>query len=217
MASIGSRQHSAISSQQSVGNGRSQQIARGQRVRFGKDPHRDDPHPSPLPPSAPGSSEGEGVEITPRSSRLDDWPRHLINDEAVYSGCYDVCRIDTTSLSVLVGTWLHTYWSLIATLESTVSMPLPPLYQRTAEEFGRGVIEVLKKQAEVTPGVARLLLRFVEKFLPYIDWQVALAHCEAEDCAEAEENYERIIFKDPVFLPVIDLRSLKASQRPTAA
>ena len=141
-----------------------------------------------------------------------------MNDEAVYSGCYDLCRIDTTSLSVLVGTWLHTYWSLIATLESTVAMPLPPLCERTAEQFGRGIIEVLKKQADVTPGVARLLLRFVEKFLPYIDWQVALTHCEAEDIAEAEENYERIIFKDPVFLPVIDLRSLRAQQRtPTAA
>ena len=75
----------------------------------------------------------------------------------------------------------------------------------------------MKRQAEVTPGVARLLLRFVEKFLPYIDWQVALAHCEAEDTAEAEQNYERIIFKDPVFLPVIDLRSLAASQRSSAA
>ncbi len=213
MTSIGARKHSAVSSQQSVANGRSQQILRGQRVRFGEDPHQD-PHPNPLPG---GEGVREGVEITPRSSRLDDWPRHLLDDEAVYSGCYDVCRIDTTSLSVLVGTWLHTYWSLIATLESTVSMPLPPLYQRTAEDFGRGIIEVLKKQADVTPGVARLLLRFVEKFLPYIDWQVAIAHCEAEDTAEAEENYDRIIFKDPVFLPVIDLRSLKASQRPTAA
>ncbi len=210
MASIGSRQRSAVRDQQSAGNGRSQQISRGQRVRFGEDPHQD-PHPNPLP-----GGEGTG-EIAPRSSRLDDWPRHLLDDEAVYSGCYDVCRIDTTSLSVLVGTWLHTYWSLIATLESTVSMPLPPLCQRTAEDFGRGIIEVLKRQAEVTPGIARLLLRYVEKFLPYIDWQVAIAHCEAEDTTEAEDNYERIIFKDPVFLPVIDLRSLKASQRPTAA
>ena len=172
MTSIGTRPQSAVRDQQSVGNGRGRQIARGQRV-------------TPI----------EAVEDQPpRSSRLDDWPRHLVDDEAVYSGCYDVCRIDTTSLSVLVGTWLHTYWSLIATLESTVSMPLPPLYQRTADQFGRGIIEVLKTQAEVTPGVARLLLRFVERFLPYIDWQVAIAHCEAEDIAEAEENYERIIF-----------------------
>ena len=217
MTSIGTRQQSAVRDQQSAGNGRSQQVARGQRVRFGEDPQQIDPHPSPLPPPERGEGTREEEELAPRSSRLDDWPRHLLDDEAVYSGCYDVCRIDTTSLSVLVGTWLHTYWSLIATLESTVSMPLPPLYQRTAEEFGRGIIEVLKRQAEVTPGVARLLLRFVEKFLPYIDWQVAIAHCEAEDTAEAEENYERIIFKDPVFLPVIDLRSLKAEQRTTAA
>ncbi len=210
MTSIGTRQQSAVRDQQSVGNGRGRQVLRGQGIRVGKDPH-----PSPLPPP----EMGEGIrEAPPRSSRLDDWPRDLVNDEAVYSGCYDLCRIDTTSLSVLVGTWLHTYWSLIATLESTVSMPLPPLCERTAEQFGRGIIEVLKKQADVTPGVARLLLRFVEKFLPYIDWQVALAHCEAEDIAEAEENYERIIFKDPVFLPVIDLRSLRAEQRtPTAA
>ena len=206
MTSIGTRQQSAVRDQQSAGNGGGRQVARGQTVTDEKDPH-----PCPLP-------GGEGVEITPRSSRLDDWPRHLMDDEAVYSGCYDLCRIDTTSLSVLVGTWLHTYWSLIATLESTVSMPLPPLCERTAEQFGRGIIEVLKKQADVTPGVARLLLRFVEKFLPYIDWQVALAHCEAEDIAEAEENYERIIFKDPVFLPVIDLRILRAEQRtPSAA
>ena len=207
MTSIGTRQQSAVREQQSVGNGRGRQVLGGQGIRVGKDPH-----PSPLP-------GGEGIrETPPRSSRLDDWPRHLLDDEAVYSGCYDVCRIDTTSLSVLVGTWLHTYWSLIATLESTVSMPLPPLCERTAEQFGRGIIEVLKKQADVTPGVARLLLRFVEKFLPYIDWQVAIAHCEAEDIAEAEENYERIIFKDPVFLPVIDLRSLRAQQQtPTAA
>ena len=208
MTSIGARKQSAVSYQRSAGNGRGRQVVRGQRVTVEKDPH-----PNPLPPP----EMGEGVEITPRSSRLDDWPRHLVNDEAVYSACYDLCRIDTTSLSVLVGTWLHTYWSLIATLESTVSMPLPPLWERTAEQFGRGVIEVLKKQADVTPGVARLLLRFVERFLPYIDWQVALAHCQAEDIAEAEENYEMIIFKDPVFLPVIDLRSLRASQQPTAA
>ena len=208
MTSIGARKCSVVSEQLSVGNGRGRQVVRGQRVTVEKDPH-----PGPLP--APGS-EGEGVR--PRSSAIDDWPRHLADDEAVYAGCYDVCRIDTTSLSVLVGTWLHTYWSLIATLESTVSMPLPPLCERTAEQFGRGIIEVLKQQAAVTPGVARLLLRFVEKFLPYIDWQVAIAHCEAEDIAEAEENYERIIFKDPVFLPVIDLRILRAEQRtPTAA
>lgn len=208
MTSIGTRQQSAVRDQQSAGNGRGRQVLRGQELTSHKDPH-----PRPLP--APGS-EGEGVR--PRSSALDDWPRHLLDDEAVFAGCYDVCRIDTTSLSVLVGTWLHTYWSLIATLESTVSMPLPPLCERTAEQFGRGIVEVLKKQAEVTPGVARLLLRFVEKFLPYIDWQVAIAHCEAEDIAEAEENYERIIFKDPVFLPVIDWRSLRAEQRtPTAA
>ena len=210
MTSIGTRQQSAVRDQQSVGNGRGRQVV-GRREFI----HREDPHPSPLPPP----EQREGIrETPPRSSRLDDWPRHLLDDEAVYSGCYDLCRIDTTSLSVLVGTWLHTYWSLIATLESTVSMPLPPLCERTAEQFGRGIIEVLKKQADVTPGVARLLLRFVEKFLPYIDWQVAIAHCEAEDIAEAEENYERIIFKDPVFLPVIDLRSLRAEQRtPTAA
>ena len=196
MTSIGARQQAAIRDQQSAGNGRGRQVPGGQRV-------------TPI----------EAVEDQPpRCSAIDDWPRHLLDDEAVYSGCYDVCRIDTTSLSVLVGTWLHTYWSLIATLESTVSMPLPPLYQRTAEQFGRGIIEMLKTQAEVTPGVARLLLRFVEKFLPYIDWQVAIAHCEAEDTAEAEDNYERIIFKDPVFLPVIDLRSLRVEQRtPTAA
>ena len=209
MTSIGTRQQAAIRGQQSAGNGRSQQVVGRQGFVHREDAPQRDPHPSPLP------QEGEGIRA--RSSRLDDWPRHLLDDEAVYSGCYDVCRIDTTSLSVLVGTWLHTYWSLIATLESTVSMPLPPLHQRTAEEFGRGIIEVLKRQAEVTPGIARLLLRFVEKFLPYIDWQVALAHCEAEDTAEAEENYDRIIFKDPVFLPVIDLRSLNASERPTAA
>ncbi len=209
MTSIGAREHSAVRDQQSAGNRRGRQVARGQRVTVERDPH-----PGPLSAPAPGT-EGDGVRL--RCSALDDWPRHLVDDEAVYSGCYDLCRIDTTSLSVLVGTWLHTYWSLIATLESTVSMPLPPLYQRTAEEFGRGVIEVLKQQAEVTPGVARLLLRYAEKFLPYIDWQVAIAHCEAEDTAEAEENYDRIIFKDPVFLPVIDLRSLRASQRPTAA
>ncbi len=203
MTTIGSRQQAAISSQQSVGNGRGRQVV-GRR-EFAR---QEDPHASPLPPP----ESGEGTRGVPaRSSRLDDWPRDLIDNEAVYSGCYDVCRIDTTSLSVLVGTWLHTYWSLIATLESTVSMPLPPLYQRTAEDFGRGIIEVLKKQAEVTPGVARLLLRFVEKFLPYIDWQVAIAHCQAEDTAEAEENYERIIFKDPVFLPVIDLRGQSAA------
>ncbi len=206
MTSIGARKQSAVSYQQSAGNLRGRQVVGRQEFV-----HQKDPHPNPL-------AEGEGVEMTPRSSRLDDWPRHLVDDEAVYSGCHDLCRIDTTSLSVLVGTWLHTYWSLIATLESTVSMPLPPLCERTAEQFGRGVIEVLKKQADVTPGVARLLLRFVEKFLPYIDWQVALAHCEAEDIAQAEENYERIIFKDPVFLPVIDLRSLAATQQqPTAA
>lgn len=197
MTSIGIRQQAAIRHQQSAGNGRSQQVERGQGV-------------------APVEDQSESD--LPRHARgLDDWPRHLVDDEAVYAGCHDVCRIDTTSLSIIVGTWLHTYWSLIATLESTVSMPLPPLCERTAEQFGRGVIEVLKKQADVTPGVARLLLRFVEKFLPYIDWQVAIAHCEAEDTAEAEENYERIIFKDPVFLPVIDLRSLRADQRPTAA
>ena len=195
MTSIGTRQRSAVSYQQSAGDGRSRQVPRGQGVRLVE----------------------SQAELPPRSSALDDWPRHLVNDEAVYSGCYDVCRIDTTSLSVLVGTWLHTYWSLIATLESTVAMPLPPLWERTAEQFGRGVIEVLKKQAEVTPGVARLLLRFVERFLPYIDWQVAIAHCQGEDIAQAEENYEMIIFKDPVFLPVIDLRSLRASQQPTAA
>ena len=206
MTSIGTRERSAISYQQSVGNGRGRQVVGKQGFV-----HREDPHPSPLP-------EGEGIrELPPRSSALDDWPRHLVNDEAVYSGCYDVCRIDTTSLSIIVGTWLHTYWSLIATLESTVAMPLPPLCQRTAEELGRGIIEVLKRQAEVTPGVARLLLRFVEKFLPYIDWQVAIAHCQAEDIPEAEDNYNMIIFKDPVFLPVIDLRSLRASQQPTAA
>ena len=207
MTSIGARKCSVVSEQLSVGNGRGRQVVRGQGVTRQKSPH-----PNPLP-------EGEGIRVAaPRSSRLDDWPRHLVDDEAVYSGCYDLCRVDTTSLSVLVGTWLHTYWSLIATLESTVSMPLPPLCERTAEQFGRGIIEVLKKQADVTPGVARLLLRFVEKFLPYIDWQVAIAHCEAEDTAEAEENYERIIFKDPVFLPVIDLRSLRGEQRtPTAA
>ena len=207
MTSIGARERSAVSNQRSAGNLRGRQVARGQRVTVERDPH-----PGPLPP--PESGEG----LRPRSSAIDDWPRHLVDDEAVYSGCYDLCRIDTTSLSVLVGTWLHTYWSLIATLESTVAMPLPPLWERTAEQFGRGVIEVLKKQAEVTPGVARLLLRFVEKFLPYIDWQVAIAHCEAEDIAQAEENYEMIIFKDPVFLPVIDLRSLAATQQqPTAA
>ena len=205
MTSIGARKHSAVSYQRSAGNGRSQQVQRGQRVTVPKDPH-----PSPLP-------GGEGEEIAPRSSRLDDWPRHLLNDEAVYLACLDLCRIDTTALSILVGTWLHTYWSLIATLESTVALPLPPLWERTAEQFGRGVIEVLKKQAEVTPGVARLLLRFVEQFVPHIDWQIALAHCQAQDIAEAEENYEMIIFKDPVFLPVIDLRSLRASQQPTAA
>ncbi len=204
MTSIGTRKQSAVRDQQSATNGRGRQVLRGQGIRVERDPH-----PNPLP------DEGEGIRA--RSSRLDDWPRHLLDDEAVYSGCYVVCRIDTTSLSVLVGTWLHTYWSLIATLESTVAMPLPPLYRRTAEEFGRGIIEVLKKQAEVTPGVARLLLRFVERFLPYIDWQVAIAHCEAEDIPQAEENYEMIIFKDPVFLPVIDLRSLRASQQPTAA
>ena len=204
MTSIGARKQSAVSYQQSAGNGRGRQVARAQELTRQKSPH-----PNPLP-------EGEGIK--PRSSSLDDWPRHLVNDEAVYSGCFDLCRIDTTSLSILVGTWLHTYWSLIATLESTVSMPLPPLWERTAEQFGRGVIEVLKKQAEVTPGVARLLLRFVERFLPYIDWQIAVAHCQAEDIAQAEENYEMIIFKDPVFLPVIDLRSLAATQQqPTAA
>lgn len=204
MTSIGARKQSAVRDQQSAGNRRGRQVVGRREFVF-----REDPHPSPLP-------EGEGIR--PRSSALDDWPRHLLDDEAVYSGCYDLCRIDTTSLSVLVGTWLHTYWSLIATLESTVALPLPPLYQRTAEQFGRGIIEVLKKQAEVTPGVARLLLRFVERFLPYIDWQVAIAHCEAEDIAEAEENYEMIIFKDPVFLPVIDLRSRAATQQqPTAA
>ena len=207
MTSIGTRKQSAVRDQQSAGNGRGRQVVGRQGFV-----HYQDPHPSPLP-----GGEGTGEGVKPRSSRLDDWPRHLVNDEAVYSGCFDLCRIDTASLSVLVGTWLHTYWSLIATLESTVSMPLPPLCERHAEQFGRGVIEVLKKQADVTPGVARLLLRFVERFLPYIDWQVALAHCEAEDTAQAEENYEMIIFKDPVFLPVIDLRSLRASQQPTAA
>ncbi len=207
MTSIGARKHSAVSYQQSAGNGRGRQVVgRREFVR------REDPHPSPLPALG---SEGEGVR--PRSSRLDDWPRHLVDNEAVYSECYDLCRMDTTSLSILVGTWLHTYWSLIATLESTVSMPLPPLCERHAEQFGRGIIEVLKRQADVTPGVARLLLRFVERFLPYIDWQVALAHCEAQDTAEAEELYDMIIFKDPVFLPVIDLRTLKGSQQPTAA
>lgn len=208
MTSIGTRQQSAVRDQQSPRNRRGTQVV-GRREFV----YRDDPHPGPLPPP----ELGEGLETTPRSSRLDDWPRHLLDNEAVYSGCYDLCRIDTTSLSVLVGTWLHIYWSLIATLESTVSMPLPPLYERTAEQFGRGIIEVLKKQADVTPGVARLLRRYVDRFLPYIDWQVALAHCEAEDTAEAEENYERIIFKDPVFLPVIDLRSLAATPRTTAA
>lgn len=196
MTSIGARKQSAVSYQQSAGNGRGRQVPRGQ-----------------------GVTPTEVVDdLPPRSSRLDDWPRHLVNDEAVYIGCLNFCRIDTTSLSVLVGTWLHTYWSLIATLESTVAMPLPPLWERTAEQFGRGIIEVLKKQADVTPGVARLLLRFVERFLPYIDWQIAIAHCQAEDIAQAEENYEMIIFKDPVFLPVIDLRSLAATQQqPTAA
>ena len=206
MTTIGSRQQAAIRHQQSVGNGRGTQVV-GRR-EFAP---QEDPHPSPLPPPESGEGTREGEKLAPRSSRLDDWPRHLLDNEAVYAGCYDVCRIDTTSLSVLVGTWLHTYWSLIATLESTVSMPLPPLHERHAEQFGRGIIEVLKKQADVTPGVARLLLRFVEKFLPYIDWQVAIAHCQAEDTAEAEENYEMIIFKDPVFLPVIDLRGRSAA------
>ena len=44
-----------------------------------------------------------------------------------------------------------------------------------------------------------------------------MAEAAASDIAQAEENYEMIIFKDPVFLPVIDLRSLGAAQRPSAA